>query len=74
MTKDDDTNRYADQRWAHEQLRQAITDLATAQLLERRAERSASPVVAALLRERALVRRRRADRLHPNTGIPRLRT
>jgi hypothetical protein len=62
-----------DRRLVHEQLRQAATDLATAQLLERRADRSASPAMAELLRERALVRRRRAERLRWAADVPRPR-
>jgi len=46
-----------------DQVRQVATDMETAQCLERRADRSANPALAALLRERALDRRRRAARL-----------
>ena len=58
-------------RLSHEQLRQAATDLATAQLLERRADGSASPAMAELLRERARVRRLRAERLRSGADMPR---
>jgi len=75
MTKDDDRgstvgDQRTDRRLTLEQLRQAVTDLATAQLLERRADRSASPTLAVLLRERALVRRRRAERLRRGAAVP----
>ncbi|MGY1594188.1 hypothetical protein ACI789_15670 [Geodermatophilus sp. SYSU D00965] len=46
-----------------EQLRQAAVYVETAAVLERRAGRSADPALAALLRERAEVRRRTAERL-----------
>ncbi|MGY1644384.1 hypothetical protein ACI782_25035 [Geodermatophilus sp. SYSU D00703] len=46
-----------------EQLRQAAVYVETAAVLERRAVRSADPNLAALLRERAEVRRRTAERL-----------
>jgi hypothetical protein len=79
MTKDDEDaedrgaadDQRAHGRMTHEQLRQAITDLATAQVLERRADRSANPALAELLRERALVRRQRAERLHSGGGVAR---
>jgi hypothetical protein len=46
-----------------EQLRQAAVYVETAAVLERRAGRSTDPALAALLRERAQVRRRTAERL-----------
>ena len=46
-----------------DQVRQVATDMETAQRLERRADRSPNPALAARLRERALGRRRRAARL-----------
>jgi hypothetical protein len=46
-----------------EQLRQAAGYVETAAVLERRAGRSTDPALAALLRERAQVRRRTAERL-----------
>ena len=49
-------------------LRQAAVDLVTAQVLERLAERSASPPLAALLLDRARRRRCRAERLHVAVG------
>jgi hypothetical protein len=50
-------------------LRQAAVHLATAEVLERRADRSASPALAAVLRERAGERRRRAERLRAELGL-----
>jgi hypothetical protein len=76
MTKDDvdadgrvaaDDER-APKRPTHEPLRQAISDLATTQAVERRADRSASPALAVLLRERAPVRRQRAEQLRSRVG------
>jgi hypothetical protein len=46
-----------------EQLRQAAVYVETAAVLERRACRADNPALAALLRERAAVRRRTAERL-----------
>ncbi|NEK60458.1 hypothetical protein GCU56_21605 [Geodermatophilus sabuli] len=46
-----------------EQLRQAAVYVETAAVLERRAGRADNPALAALLRERADVRRRTAERL-----------
>jgi hypothetical protein len=46
-----------------EQLRQALVYVETAAVLERRACRADNPALAALLRERADVRRRMASRL-----------
>jgi hypothetical protein len=46
-----------------EQLRQAAVYVETAAVLERRACRADNPALAALLRERAQVRRRTAERL-----------
>ena len=53
---------------ARDLLRQAAFDLAAAQVLERLAERSASPPLAALLLDRARRRRCRAERLHAVVG------
>lgn len=50
-------------RGQRERLRQAEIELATAQVLERSADRSTSVPLANLLRERARQRRRRAERL-----------
>jgi hypothetical protein len=58
-------------RAVRDHLRQAAIDVATAQVLERRAEGSASPALAELLRERACVRRRRAERLRSGADMPR---
>jgi hypothetical protein len=63
-----------DPRSIHDQLRQAAIDLATAQVLDRRADGSASPALAELLRERARVRRQRAARLRRLAVTPRSRT
>ncbi|MGY1823493.1 hypothetical protein [Geodermatophilus sp. SYSU D00079] len=46
-----------------EQLRRAAVYVETAAVLERRAGRAGDPALAALLRERAVVRRRMAHRL-----------
>ncbi|RFU19037.1 hypothetical protein [Geodermatophilus marinus] len=46
-----------------EQLRRLVVDTQTARVLDRRARSSANPALAALLRERAAVRRRRAERV-----------
>jgi hypothetical protein len=61
-------------RGVRDQLRQAAVDVATAQVLERRADESASPALAELLRERARVRRRRAERLRSGAEMPRSKT
>jgi hypothetical protein len=56
-----------------EELRQVATHLATADLLERRADRSASPALAAVLHRRAAARRRRAAQLRADLaahGVP----
>jgi hypothetical protein len=52
-------------------LRQAAIDVATAGVLERRADGSASPALAVLLRERAHARRGRAERLLLDVDTPR---
>ncbi|GAB3316507.1 hypothetical protein GCM10027451_33460 [Geodermatophilus aquaeductus] len=52
-----------------EALRRAATHLATAQFLEGRADRSDNPVLAALLRDRARERRRRAERILVRLGV-----
>jgi hypothetical protein len=52
-------------------LRQMAIDVATAQVLEHRADRSENPALAELLRERAGERRRRAERLRASLRIPR---
>jgi hypothetical protein len=57
-----------------EQLRQAAVYVETAAVLERRAVRADNPALAALLRERAKVRRRTAERLRAavtDQGAPR---
>jgi hypothetical protein len=51
-------------------LHQAAVDLATAQVLERLAERSASPPLAVLLLDRARRRRCRAEHLRAVVGTP----
>jgi hypothetical protein len=52
-----------------EALRRAATHLAAAQFLEGRADRSDNPVLAALLRDRARERRRRAERILVRLGV-----
>ena len=52
-----------------EALRRAATHLATAQFLESRADRSADPVLAGLLRDRARERRRRGERILVRLGV-----
>ncbi|NEM05492.1 hypothetical protein [Geodermatophilus normandii] len=52
-----------------EALRRAATHLAAAQLLERRAEASANPVLGDLLRERARERRCRGARVLAGLGV-----
>ncbi|PWW23524.1 hypothetical protein JD79_02699 [Geodermatophilus normandii] len=52
-----------------EELRRAATHLAAAQFLESRADRSASPVLAGLLRDRARERRRRGERILVRLGV-----
>jgi hypothetical protein len=61
-------------RGVRDRMLQAAVDVATAQVLERRAEGSASPALAELLRERARVRRRRAQRLCSGADMPRSAT
>ena len=61
-------------RRARDHLRQAAVDVATAQVLERRADGSVSPALAELLRERARARRRRAERLRSGAEMPRSKT
>jgi len=58
-------------RGVRNRLRQAALELATAQVLERRADGSASPALAELLRERARVRRQRVERLRSEPDTPR---
>jgi hypothetical protein len=58
-------------RGVRDHLRQAAIDVATAQVLERRADGSANPALAELLRERARVRRQRAERLRAGADMPR---
>ena len=55
-------------RGVREQLRQAEIELATAQVLERSADRVTSAPMATLLRERARQRRCRAERLRSAVG------
>jgi hypothetical protein len=50
---------------ARRRLRQVAIDVATAQVLERLAERCVNPALAEILRERAGERRRRAEQLRP---------
>ncbi|MGY1702643.1 hypothetical protein [Geodermatophilus sp. SYSU D00766] len=52
-----------------EALRRAATHLATAEFLERRADRSVNAALGALLRERACERRRRAGRILTDLGM-----
>jgi hypothetical protein len=58
-------------RGVRDQLRQAAVDVATAQVLERRADRSASAPLALLLLDRARRRRCRAERLRAGLDAPR---
>ena len=52
-----------------EALRRAATHLAAAQFLESRADRSANPVLAGLLRDRARERRQRGERILLRLGL-----
>jgi hypothetical protein len=58
-------------RLARRRLRQVAIDDATAQVLERCADRSGNPTLAEILRERADERRRRAERLRPGSRAQR---
>lgn len=59
---------------ARKKLRQVAVVVATAQVLERRADRCANPALAELLRERACERRHRAEQFSPGPGTPRPET
>jgi len=54
----------ASRRELLETLRRIAVHLETASVLELRADRSASPTLAVVLRDRAVERRRTAERLH----------